>query len=621
MKDLPDIQSTKDRRGIALNRVGVSDVDFPIYIKNKKGEKKLCSSVVDMYVSLDHKTKGINMCYDDKTEILTKDRGWIFFKDLTMQDYVATLNIQTDELEFQNPTGTYIDDYKGKMYQYQNRLIDQCVTPNHNLLVYNSRNDKLHLEQAQKLIGRSFRFKKDCKWKGMDEPYILINAPTKGHKKKNNLHIRTIDFMKLLGYYLAEGCTAKAARGYSTQVIISQNSIQDLEKLKKIIGKYTIKASIQSNGVTGYKLCFVNKALGEFFAKLGKSPNRYIPNNIKSLSSKYLEVLFEWYMKGDGSKRENASCSVSKKLTDDLQEVCLKCGKSMNIAQYVKKQGFHPGVIEYRGYVLSQKLHPLSRPEGSKSSNEKWVDYQGKIYCCEVPNHTLMVRRNNKAAWSGNSRLPRTLMKYRYTSFSRWVLWKFLYDLKKSSESQDAYAEIAFKYFINKTAPVSKEESVMAYNCTYIGRIGQNNKYNFQLKVDVPITSCCPCSKEISKYGAHNQRGVITITAQTLRKRVIRLEDLIAMIEKAGSCELYPVLKRTDEKYVTEKAYDNPKFVEDIARDVAVLLQKLGTLKHFKVKVCNYESIHSHNAVCYIEREKKGKTWHKITKSLQRASS
>ena len=237
--------------------------------------------------------------------------------------------------------------------------------------------------------------------------------------------------------------------------------------------------------------------------------------------------------------------------------------------------------------------------------------------CYANVNIFVSLKRNIKGI--NMSRIPRALMKYRYTSFSRWVLWKYLYGLKKFSETSDVYAEVNFKYFIDKEAPVTKEKSVMAYDCCFIGRIDNNNRYTFQLKVKVIGTSNCPCSKEISEgQGAHGQRSEITATVTTKRKKTMYLEDLIKIVEGCMSCEIYPVLKRPDEKYVTIKAYNNPKFVEDEAREVGWALQRSNTVNWYKIKVVNKESIHMHDAVSYMSRKLKGKRWRDADKSLRR---
>ncbi|MHA1754285.1 MAG: GTP cyclohydrolase FolE2 [Candidatus Odinarchaeia archaeon] len=238
-----------------------------------------------------------------------------------------------------------------------------------------------------------------------------------------------------------------------------------------------------------------------------------------------------------------------------------------------------------------------------------------KILCYAKVNIYMSLKNTQRGI--NMSRCVQTLMKYRYTSFSRWVLWKFLYDLKRRNNSEDVYAEINFKYFMDKIAPVSKEKSTMAYDCSFIGYINRDNIYTFNLKVTVIGTSLCPCSKEMSLVdkkralgkGAHNQRSLVTVTIETKHKRTMWIEDLIKIIEKQFSSEVYPVLKRPDEKFVTEKAYKNPKFVEDIARGISLALQQTNILKRFKIKVQNFESIHTHDAVAYITRKLKGKKW------------
>lgn len=248
-----------------------------------------------------------------------------------------------------------------------------------------------------------------------------------------------------------------------------------------------------------------------------------------------------------------------------------------------------------------------------------------KVLCHSVVNMYVSLKHNLKGI--NMSRFSATLMRHKFTSFSSNTIYRFLYKLQQSMESQDAYIELNFKYFITKKAPVSKKDSVLAYNCSFIGHLGKN--YRFLLRTEVPVTSLCPCSKTMSiknrsegiGKGAHNQRGVITVTVEPKAgQKPVWIEDLIALIEQQGSCELFSLLKRPDEKYVTERAYENPKFVEDIARDTAIALQNSNRVKWIKVKVENFESIHTHNAVCYVERVKKGKVWRCSRRSLRTIS-
>jgi GTP cyclohydrolase I len=169
-------------------------------------------------------------------------------------------------------------------------------------------------------------------------------------------------------------------------------------------------------------------------------------------------------------------------------------------------------------------------------------------------------------------------------------------------DAESAYIEMRFPYFINKTAPVSGVQSLLDYEVTFIGEI-KNGKYEQTIKVLVPVTSLCPCSKEISKYGAHNQRSHVTATV--LVNDHIWLEELIEMIEAQASCQLYGLLKRPDEKYVTETAYENPKFVEDMVRDVAAALNQDKRIDAYVVESENFESIHNHSAYALIEHDKR----------------
>ena len=168
-------------------------------------------------------------------------------------------------------------------------------------------------------------------------------------------------------------------------------------------------------------------------------------------------------------------------------------------------------------------------------------------------------------------------------------------------EAESGYVEMSFPYFINKTAPVSGVQSLMDYEVTFTGEIDQG-AYRQTMKVVVPVTSLCPCSKKISDYGAHNQRSHVTITART--NSFVWIEEVVRMAEEQASCELYGLLKRPDEKYVTERAYDNPKFVEDMVRDVAAVLNQDPRIDAYVVESENFESIHNHSAYALIERDK-----------------
>ncbi len=170
-------------------------------------------------------------------------------------------------------------------------------------------------------------------------------------------------------------------------------------------------------------------------------------------------------------------------------------------------------------------------------------------------------------------------------------------------ESTDALVIVEFPFFRNKKAPSSGVQSLLDYQATLTGSV-VDGKSELTLKVVVPVTSLCPCSKSISKYGAHNQRSHITIEAKATKGSTIYLEDLIDLAEQKASSELYAILKRDDEKVVTERAYENPAFVEDIVRDIAVDLNSNQKVNYYCLESENFESIHNHSAYALITNQK-----------------
>jgi GTP cyclohydrolase I len=175
---------------------------------------------------------------------------------------------------------------------------------------------------------------------------------------------------------------------------------------------------------------------------------------------------------------------------------------------------------------------------------------------------------------------------------------EILEEMKTRLDAESAHMEITFPYFINKYAPVTGAEGLMEYKCTMKGSV--NRQSDLVIGIHVPITTLCPCSKEISDFGAHNQRGEVRLRVRF--KKFVWIEDLIKLVEASASSDVFSVLKREDEKYVTEKAYQNPMFVEDIVREIAVKLGNDPNITWFSVESENFESIHNHNAYAYIER-------------------
>lgn len=195
------------------------------------------------------------------------------------------------------------------------------------------------------------------------------------------------------------------------------------------------------------------------------------------------------------------------------------------------------------------------------------------------------------------SRFIQVFHKY-HKDISMTHFMDMLEEIRETLDAKTAYGSIVFPYFVEKKAPVTKSEGYMEYVCSYEASVSEEKK-DFYVTIEVPIQTLCPCSKAISEYGAHNQRGKVKV--RLLYREFFWIEDAIEMIEACASTPLYSVLKRQDEKYVTEHAYDNPKFVEDLVREVFLGLKNWGLFDYFSVEAETEESIHNHNAYAFTE--------------------
>ena len=200
------------------------------------------------------------------------------------------------------------------------------------------------------------------------------------------------------------------------------------------------------------------------------------------------------------------------------------------------------------------------------------------------------------------SRFIEILAEYR-NEISPENLSHILEEMKRRLNAESAHMELVFPYFVEKNAPVSGVPSLMEYNCTFTGSVNGSGR-DIVVEVLVPITTLCPCSKEISNCGAHNQRGEVRLASRF--KKFIWIEDMIRLVENSCSSEVFSLLKRSDEKYVTESAYANPMFVEDVVREIARKMDGDDNIVWFSVAAENFESIHNHSAYAFIERHQKG---------------
>ncbi|WP_407712409.1 GTP cyclohydrolase FolE2 [Candidatus Kinetoplastidibacterium blastocrithidiae] len=219
-----------------------------------------------------------------------------------------------------------------------------------------------------------------------------------------------------------------------------------------------------------------------------------------------------------------------------------------------------------------------------------------------VANWTMTVSLPANKKGTHMSRFLVLLEKFKNRSMDLSIFSEMNKDMLCLLNSENGDISASFPFFLEKKAPVSNVASLMSYDAQVNIRT-YNNKTEFEIVVIVPVTSLCPCSKAISEYGAHNQRSNITLSITSSKIMEIYIEDIISLVEKEASCELWSILKRPDEKYVTEYAYNNPKFVEDLVRDIAFRINNIfPNINKYRVEAENFESIHNHSAYAVIEK-------------------
>jgi len=214
-----------------------------------------------------------------------------------------------------------------------------------------------------------------------------------------------------------------------------------------------------------------------------------------------------------------------------------------------------------------------------------------------VANVTLSVNLPHANRGTHMSRFVEVLDRFK-DEVSYQSLDLILIEIKKALKAEESHIELAFPFFLRKKAPVSGMESLMSYDCVIAATYAHH--LEIATRVDVPVHTLCPCSKEISTISAHNQRGMVAITVGMTK--FIWIEDIIQIAEDSASSPLYALLKREDEKFITERAYDNPRFVEDVVREVALRLEELPGLRFHSIEVENFESIHNHSAYAVISK-------------------
>ena len=341
-------------------------------------------------------------CYDEETEILTED-GWKKYYELRIGEKVATLN-RDGVIEYQPFLDLYVYPYRGKMIHIRNNIVDLMVTPEHRLYVarnYWESNLKFELIEAQEIINKGFRLKRDGKWLSSENKayfeLLKVHNPT---RKSSVIRIPMKEWLKFFGLWLAEGSCTIANRGKHEYIVSIASYNQKLkEEIFNMLKRWGFNPIRSGKG----NIQIYNKQLYSYLSQFGRSNERYIPKEIKNLPKEYLEILFKYMMLGDGyvGRGGDNYVTTSKRLADDLQEIILKIGMTANIriSRYTRT-----GKPLYEVSIL-KPVHNQPIIWGKRDAKRyiKLEDYNGIVWCVKTKNGVVYVRRNGKPVWSGNS--------------------------------------------------------------------------------------------------------------------------------------------------------------------------------------------------------------------------
>ena len=327
-------------------------------------------------------------CYDEKTEVLTEE-GFKLFPALKDDDRVATLN-KDGYLEYQKPSRFYKYHHEGEMIHFLGRFIDLMVTSNHRMFVKRPHRKDWELREAEKSILVQIRFKRDAYWIGQENRKFLFSQNQKYHfNTKIKTSIKIEDFLEFLGFYLSEGSIRINGKKGTYRIHIANQKPEVLKKVKKLIKKMGYRPYEDKSSSYGINFC--SKQLLEYLKQFRHAREKFIPKEFKQLSPRLLKILFNALMMGDGDNRKRTYSTASNKLADDFQEICLKLGYATTL---IKREGD----IKNIGISKKSKMPKITK-------KPKRVQYRGWVYCIEVPNHIIFVRRNGKTVWCGNSNM------------------------------------------------------------------------------------------------------------------------------------------------------------------------------------------------------------------------
>lgn len=368
---------------------------------------------------------GDKLCYDEETEVLTF-AGWKFLKDVTLDDFIATLNPETNEFEYLSPESVRKYEHKGVMYAVRTQSIDLVVTDNHRMFVKKRGKKAFEFIEAKDIAGKRVEYKKDGIWRGVNVPTFTFPAYQVRHRwgllTRPEKTIKMDTYLMLLGMFLSEGNVVADTRHRVFGIDITQvkkaSRIEAMEALDAAGVKYRYNSS-------DHKILLTGRHLAYHFSQFGHSYEKRIPEFVFGLSRRQQEILFKWMMWGDGHSEGGIPKSYftsSKGLADDMQRLCLHIGKAARIFMR-DVAGTSHGCIDgrqittkhdqYQVQIINSKLTPCVNPSRMKeqsAQSEGFINYDGFVYCCTMPKwHAIYVRRNGKTCWCGNS--PRFALK------------------------------------------------------------------------------------------------------------------------------------------------------------------------------------------------------------------
>ncbi len=451
-------------------------------------------------------------CYDEATEVLTSD-GWKFFKELTNDDFVATLNVNTNLLEYQKPFEIIKEKYSGDMISFESQSVSLLVTPKHKMWTKHSYYKEYSFEDAIDVVDKNTWFKKACEYIGEEHEYftlpeVLLNKPNRyGEVYKFNKLIKMDTWLKFLGLYLSDGhCKTVGMRQGKRKgirqdycVCLTQKKEHNLPVFEEVLDE--LEYSYHRDDIH-YKI--YDKQLWTYLNKYGHSHEKYLEKNIKKLSQRQLKILLKYLMIGDGTNirypkfnkqtkkwyhyTTNSYYTNSVKLMNDVSEICIKCGYGITVT--LKKK---------LGYKDVYNIHMLgSKDFKIKKENINIInDFEGYVYCVSVPNKTVLVKRNGRIVWSGNS--PRQVSEV-YTRMGRTV----------NMETTQARFWANLKREISRIAKIDSIVISCGWNSGGMGK-----KYGFEL-IEVLL---------VPHGGQHND--TIVTVEKKVQKRYISNTSLI----------------------------------------------------------------------------------------------